>query len=173
MKESSTINNTMVQDLPIVVGGALRSPLDLASLTPEAKNYNTGIANSAAAPGTNTPTVSRLRRSARAFGVTLDGVTMMAGNSTPNSWLTYNTPPLDAITEFTVDTNGYRAEFGHAQGGMMTFSSKSGTNSLHGSAFEFLRNTDLDANTFFGNATGIPRSIYKQNDFGINAGVRL
>ena len=94
----------------------------------------------------------------------------MAGNSTPNSWLTYNTPPLDAITEFTVETNGYKAEFGHAQGGVMTFSSKSGTNAFHGSAFEFLRNTDLDANYFFSNENDIPRSIYKQNDFGINAG---
>ena len=170
-KEASTINNTMVQDLPIVVGSALRSPLDLASLTPEAKNYNTAIANGAAAPGTNTSdSFSIGGGQARAFGITLDGITLMAGNSTPNSWLTYNTPPLDAITEFTVETNGYKAEFGHAQGGVMTFSSKSGTNALHGSAFEFLRNTDLDANYFFSNENHIPRSIYKQNDFGINAG---
>ena len=170
-KESSTINNVMVQDLPIVVGSALRSPLDLASLTPEAKNYNTAVANAAAAPGTNTSdSFSIGGGQPRAFGMTLDGVTLMAGNSTPNSWVTYNTPPLDAITEFTVETNGYKAEFGHAQGGVMTFSSKSGTNGLHGSAFEFLRNTDLDANYFFSNETDIPRSIYKQNDFGINAG---
>ncbi len=170
-KESATISNTMVQDLPIVVGSALRSPLDLAALTPEGKNYNTAVANSAAAPGTNTSdSFSIGGGQARAFGITLDGVTMMGGNSTPNSWITYNTPPLDAITEFAVETNGYKAEFGHAQGGVMTFSSKSGTNSLHGSAFEFLRNTDLDANYFFSNMHHIPRSIYKQNDFGINAG---
>ena len=170
-KESATISNVMVQDLPIVVGSALRSPLDLASLTPEAKNYNTAVANGAAAPGTNTSdSFSIGGGQPRAFGITLDGVTMMAGNSTPNSWVTYNTPPLDAITEFTVETNGYKAEFGHAQGGVMTFSSKTGTNALHGSAFEFLRNTDLDANYFFSNENGIPRSIYKQNDFGINAG---
>jgi hypothetical protein len=170
-KESSTISNTMVQYLPIVVGSALRSPLDLASLTPEGKNYNTSIANGAAQPGTNTSdSFSIGGGQPRAFGITLDGVTMMGGNSTPNSWLTYNTPPLDAITEFAVETNGYKAEFGHAQGGVMTFSSKSGTNALHGSAFEFLRNTDLDANYFFSNKLHIPRSIYKQNDFGVNAG---
>jgi len=170
-KEASTINNVMVQDLPIVVGSALRSPLDLASLTPEAKNYNTAIANGSAAPGTNTSdSFSIGGGQARAFGITLNGITLMAGNSTPNSWLTYNTPPLDAITEFTVETNGYKAEFGHAQGGVMTFSSKAGTNAFHGSAFEFLRNTDLDANYFFSNKNHIPRSIYKQNDFGINAG---
>jgi len=170
-KEASTISNVMVQDLPIVVGAALRSPLDLASLTPEGKNYNTSVANGTVQPGTNTSdSFSIGGGQPRAFGITLDGVSMMAGNSTPNSWLTYNTPPLDAITEFTVETNGYKAEFGHAQGGVMTFSSKSGTNSLHGSAFEFLRNTDLDANNFFSNEKHIARSIYKQNDFGINAG---
>jgi len=115
-KEASTINNVMVQDLPIVVGSALRSPLDLASLTPEAKNYNTAIANGSAAPGTNTSdSFSIGGGQARAFGITLNGITLMAGNSTPNSWLTYNTPPLDAITEFTVETNGYKAEFGHAR----------------------------------------------------------
>ena len=169
--QSSFINNTMVQDLPIVVGSALRSPLDLAVLTPEGKNYNTGVANSAAAPGTNTPdSFSIGGGQARAFGISLDGVSMMAGNSTPNSWLTYNTPPLDAITEFTVETNGYKAEFGHAQGGNMTFSSKSGTNTLHGSAFEFLRNQAMDANYFFSNKNHIAKSIYKQNDFGINVG---
>jgi hypothetical protein len=170
-KESATISNVMVQDLPIVVGAALRSPLDLASLTPEAKNYNTSVANGTVQPGTNTSdSFSIGGGQPRAFGITLDGISLMAGNSTPNSWLTYNTPPLDAITEFTVETNGYKAEFGHAQGGVMTFSSKTGTNGLHGSAFEFLRNTDLDANTFFGNEKGLPRSIYKQNDFGVNAG---
>ena len=169
-KLSATISNTMVQELPIVVGGALRSPLDLAVLTPEGKNYTTSVALGSTV-GTNTgDSFSIGGGQPRAFGISLDGVTMMAGNSTPNSWLTYNTPPMDAITEFTVETNGYKAEFGHAQGGNMTFSSKSGTNAVHGSAFEFLRNNDMDANYFFSNKNHIPRSIYKQNDFGINAG---
>ncbi len=48
----------------------------------------------------------------------------------------------------------------------MTFSSKSGTNQVHGSAYEFLRNNDFDANRFFSNRAGIPSAIYKQSDFG-------
>ncbi len=140
-------------------------------MTPEGKNYNTAVANGSPSTGTNTPdNFSIGGGQPRTFGISLDGVTMMGGNSTPNSWITYNTPPLDAITEFTVETNGYKAEFGHAQGGNMTFSSKSGTNSIHGSAFEFLRNQDMDANYFFSNKNHIAKSIYKQNDFGINAG---
>src|SRR5581483_9138504 len=94
-KESANISNTMVQDLPIVVGSALRSPLDLAALTPEGKNYGTAVANSAAPPGSNTAdSFSIGGGQARSFGITLDGVTMMGGNSSPNSWLTYNSPPL-------------------------------------------------------------------------------
>ena len=68
-----------------------------------------------------------------------------------------NAPSVEAITEFTVDTNGFKAEYGHAGGGVMTFVSKSGTNQFHGSAYEFLRNNDLDANNLFSNRSGIPR----------------
>jgi hypothetical protein len=174
-KITTTISNRMVEDLPLVVGGAVRSPLDLAVLTPEGKNYGTSIALAGSANNLNVAfdSFSVGGGQPRAYGITLDGVTLFGGNSTPNSWLTYNTPPLDAITEFTVDSNGYKAEFGHALGGTMTFSSKSGTNGLHGSAFEFLRNTDLDANYFFNNAHvggAIPRQIYKQNNFGASVG---
>ena len=86
------------------------------------------------------------------------------------SWVSSNAPSVEAITEFTVDTNGFKAEYGHAGGGVMTFSSKSGTNQLHGSAYEFLRNTDFDANRFFSNKTNTPRAIYKQSDFGGSVG---
>ena len=65
---------------------------------------------------------------------------------------------------------GYKAEYGHAGGGIMTFVSKSGTNQFHGSAYEFLRNNDFDANNCFSNRAGIPSSIYKQNDFGFTVG---
>ena len=70
------------------------------------------------------------------------------------SWVSSNAPSVEAITEFTVDTNGFKAEYGHAGGGVMTFVSKSGTNQFHGSAYEYLRNNDFDSNNFFNNAAG-------------------
>src|SRR5690606_10654445 len=76
-----------------------------------------------------------------------------------------NSPSVEALTEFTVDTNGFKAEYGQAGGGVMTFASKSGTNRLQGVVYDFLRNDAMDARGFFASS----RSVYKQNDFGATA----
>jgi hypothetical protein len=73
---------------------------------------------------------------------------------------------VDALTEFAVDTNGFKAEYGRAQGGVITFTSKSGTNEFHGTAYEFLRNDYFDSRRFF----EADKGIYKQHDFGWSAG---
>ena len=152
-KSSTTINNKLVDELPLVVGGAMRSPFDLANLTPEVKNY--GDNNFQIGGG-----------QAASYGITLDAVSASTTRALQTSWISYNAPSLEAITEFTVDSNGFKAEFGHAAGGIMTFSSKSGTNEFHGSAYEFLRNDALDARRFFEARKG----VYKQHDFGVSAG---
>jgi len=74
------------------------------------------------------------------------------------------------VAEFTVDSNGFKAEYGRAQGGVMSFVSKGGTNQIHGNAFEFLRNEKLDANFFVNNRAGRPRPVLKQHDFGFTVG---
>jgi Carboxypeptidase regulatory-like domain len=79
-------------------------------------------------------------------------------------------PPVDAVQEFKVQTTGYSAEFGHTGGGIINLIYKSGTNDLHGSLFEFLRNSVLDANNFFSNANGIALGSFKRNQFGGSAG---
>jgi hypothetical protein len=157
-KTSATVTNKMVDELPLVVGGTLRNPFDLAVLTPEAKNL--GGDNGFILGGGQ----------AAAYGTTLDGISTNTARALSQSWVSSNAPPLEAVTEFTVDTNGFKAEYGHASGGVMTFSSKSGTNETHGSAYEFLRNNAFDANRFFSNSVGIPRAIYKQSDFGASLG---
>src|SRR5207244_11982362 len=57
--------------------------------------------------------------------------------------------PVDAMQEFKVIANNYSAEFGHSTGGVVTMSTRSGTNEFHGSIFESLRNDALDARNFF------------------------
>ncbi len=75
-------------------------------------------------------------------------------------------PNLDSIAEFRVLTNNFDAEYGDYSGGIVNVITKSGENALHGTAFEFLRNTDLDARNFF----SPERSFYRQNQFGGTVG---
>ena len=63
-------------------------------------------------------------------------------------------PAIDAVSEISVQTNGYNAEYGRAAGGVINVTLKSGTNQLHGSLFEYLQNKDLDANTWTDNRAG-------------------
>jgi outer membrane receptor protein involved in Fe transport len=76
-------------------------------------------------------------------------------------------PSVDAIREFKVQTNAYSAEFGRAGGGVVNLTLKSGTNSFHGTAYDFLRNEKLDARNFFDPARKPP---FKRNDYGFAIG---
>jgi outer membrane receptor protein involved in Fe transport len=71
-------------------------------------------------------------------------------------------PNPDAVEEFSVQTNSYSAEYGRGAGAIVNVVTKSGTNSLHGSAFEFLRNGDLNARNFFASS----HDLLKRNQFG-------
>jgi hypothetical protein len=71
-------------------------------------------------------------------------------------------PNLDSIQEFRVLTNNFDPEYGNYNGGMVNVVTKSGSNAFHGDAFEFLRNTDLDARNFFASTRG----AYQQNQPG-------
>ena len=82
-------------------------------------------------------------------------------------------PPVDAIGEIKVQTNSFSAEFGRAGGAVLNASLKSGTNEFHGSAWEFLRNDNLDAADFFQNANRTRRGEFKQNQFGFSAGAPI
>jgi hypothetical protein len=79
-------------------------------------------------------------------------------------------PTQDSLQEFKVATNNLTPEYGRFAGGVVNFTTKSGSNALHGEAWEFLRNRDLDANTFFNNLNGTPRGAFTQNQFGFNLG---
>jgi hypothetical protein len=161
-RTTTSVSNKMVDELPLVVGGAMRSAFDLAMIAPQANRPQ------------GTPTSGNEADKAFAIGggqaggyqANLDGVTILTGRYSSVQWSSVNTPSIDAITEFAVETNGFKAEYGRAQGGVITFTSKSGTNELHGTAYEFLRNDALDARRFFERQKG----VYKQHDFGFSAG---
>jgi len=75
---------------------------------------------------------------------------------------------IDAIQEFKVQASTYTAEFGRSGGGQINLSTKSGTNDVHGTLFEFVRNDKFDARNFF--ASGQPKPKYRQNQFGASLG---
>jgi Carboxypeptidase regulatory-like domain/TonB dependent receptor len=79
-------------------------------------------------------------------------------------------PPVDAIQEFKVQTTGFSAEFGRSGAAVLNATIKSGTNSIHGAAWEFFRNDHLDAADYFENAGNVPKGALRQNQFGFSAG---
>jgi len=75
-------------------------------------------------------------------------------------------PPLDALSEFTVQTSNFSAEFGASAGGVVNAITKSGTNALHGSGYDFLRNDNLDAKNFF----ALTKPLLVRNQWGGSLG---
>src|SRR5262249_23322243 len=73
---------------------------------------------------------------------------------------------VDMIQEIRVSTSSLAPENGRTSGGQISIATRSGTNSYHGSVFDYFRNTILDANDWFLNSTGQPRGTVRQNDFG-------
>lgn len=90
-------------------------------------------------------------------------------NAGPGSVLGQNLG-VDAIQEFSVLTNNYTAEYGFTSGGVINAITRSGTVDFHGSAYEFIRNSALDAADFFENASGLPKAAFRRNQFGASAG---
>jgi hypothetical protein len=102
----------------------------------------------------------------------LNGTGGVAGfNGTSNSGFTPALPiPLDSMQEFRVTVAGQGAAAGHSSGGQVSLVTRSGTNLLHGSAYEYNRNTDYTANSFFNNLSGLARPQLVRNQFGASLG---
>ncbi len=82
-------------------------------------------------------------------------------------------PTVDELQEFKIQTNTFSPQYGWSMGNVVNAITKSGTRSVHGSVFEFLRNNNLDANNFFNNASGLPRPQFKRNQFGFTFGAPI
>jgi hypothetical protein len=78
--------------------------------------------------------------------------------------------PLDSVQEFSVLTNNFGAEYGRASGGVVNLVTKSGTNTYHGSAYEYNRLSALSSNTEQNNQTNTPKGVFTRNDFGFAVG---
>lgn len=151
-KVQNTVPDFMIESLPTVVSDNMRSPFDLANLTAGVSGGDQDFRIGGGQQGS--------------FGVMLDGSSANTNRAGSTLWAAVNAPSIEAITEFAVETNGFKAEFGRAGGGLISFVSRSGTNKYHGSAFDYIRNNAFDARGFFNRTT----PVYRQHDFGATFG---
>lgn len=143
-----------------------RNALDLALLQPGVTESNL-----------NTPTNPRSNSGSFAVaGGRTDSVTYLLDGGLNNNLLSntvvYNPNP-DSIAEFRILTSNYTAEYGRNGAGIISVVTKSGTNDLHGTVFDFLRNDALNANLFFNNQNKVARPVLKRNQFGVTAGAPI
>jgi|HubBroStandDraft_6_1064221.scaffolds.fasta_scaffold00663_15 hypothetical protein len=167
---STVIDRDFVENIPL--NG--RSFQDLETLVPGvALVQSNGVGNSGEI------TINGQRTEANSFSV--DGVSANVGTS-PGGFAgagfaggtaaetalgtTQSMVSVDALQEFRATTSTYSAEYGRTPGGQFSFTTRSGTNDWHGSAFDYFRNEALDANNWFNDAEGLPKEKERQNDFG-------
>ena len=151
----STVDGNAIYELPL--NG--RNTLDLLATQPGATPKNTDAPRQAGGYSIG--------------GMRSDSVTYLLDGGNNNHLINNDVvinPNPDAVAEFRVLESNYSAEYGRNGGGVVSVVTKSGTNSVHATAFDYIRNEDFDANTFFNNQQGIARQILKRNQYGATLG---
>lgn len=158
---ATTLGNKPVTDLPLIG----RSVIGLANLLPGVLPGQ-GTAGSTGQYG---PTIGGGRSGSG--DIRVDGVSMMLSDSN-NAILIMggSLPNIDAVEEVTVIVNTLAAEYGRSGSGAILLASKSGTNKLHGSLYDFFRNNRFNANNFFNNRARAPIGVFNSNQFGFSVG---
>ncbi len=168
-EEGLVVSEAMVGDLPL--NG--RDFLQLAKLAPGVTTATDNVASSAGPVNVD-------GQRDLSNNIMIDGINANAGGSANGriSLAPGNDPAVgqsgssmglvsvDDVAEFKVQTQTQTAEFGSFSGAVINVTTKSGSNEFHGSAYEYLRNSDLDANNFFNNANGVPNPPARNNFFG-------
>lgn len=146
----TSVTSRPIVDLPL--NG--RNVLDLATLEPGVTPHNPDDTSA----GTY-----------NIAGARSDSVTFLLDGGVDNNLLSNGvvfTPNPDAVQEFRILTSNYTAEYGRNAGGIISLVTKSGTNQIHGSVFEFNRNDTFAANSYFNNKNGVPKDALSRNQYG-------
>jgi hypothetical protein len=150
---ATTVSQTELRELPTLT----RNPYALVALTGNASDA--GVGNRGVGFAINGQRES-------STNILLDGA---ANNNEFGAGIGQQVP-LDSVQEFSIITSSFTAEYGRAGGGVVNVATKSGTNSFHGTAYEFNRVSDLSSNSFDNNARGLDKSRFARNQFGYSAG---
>ena len=160
---SELIDNRRIIDMPLN-GRTFTSLLELTPGAHPGSNTNLGNNTTYSMRGSVNYSVNGANAAENTY--------LIDGMVNRNLWL--NTlimvPTIDSIQEFRVLTSNYSAEYGSSAGAVTLVQTKSGYNQVHGSAYEFLRNSVMDANTFFNNRSGIAKPGFRRNEYGGTVG---
>src|SRR5690242_11755462 len=164
----NVVSDRQIKDLPLGLSATGQSFLRSAETF-------VFLAPGTAGPGTNSDAAASGIFESKLSGgqnfateVILDGVSTQRADS--GSAYDQTAPSVEALTEFKVTTSNIPAQYGRTSGGVESFLTKSGGNAFHGTAFDFLRNDKLDANSWTNNFFGAPKPRDHQNDFGGSLG---
>jgi hypothetical protein len=177
---STVLDRNFVENIPL--NG--RSFQDLISLTPGVVTQSPQTSNSQGIGISGDFSVNGQRTESNYY--TVDGVSANSsagnGNGGPSAatsgsvgastalGTTQSLTSVDALQEFRVESSTYSAEYGRSPGGQFSLVTRSGTNALHGTIYDYLRNNFFDANNWFNDYYGTPEPALRQNDFGGTVG---
>jgi hypothetical protein len=159
LSTSSATLNTVIDTKPILdlpMNG--RNPISFVGLTP-------GVANTT---NSYTPWISGGRNATNE--VSVDGTSIILPENNVSINTTGYMPILDSVEEVAVVTNSLAAEYGRTGGGTINIATKGGTNTLHGSAYDYFQNSALNANSWSSNKNGAKKTASQNNTFGATIG---
>ena len=161
---SLTIEPAFVEGIPLNI----RNPLQLIDDSAGVTKGDDGLSGQDSTSESRTNTFRINGAKAATTDVLIDG----AANTTAYYNQDAGIPGVESVQEFRVYTNAYNPEFGRTSGGLVSYALHTGTGRFHGSAFEFFRNEDLDANGYNANNTNpiTPRGHFSRNQYGATFG---
>jgi Carboxypeptidase regulatory-like domain/TonB dependent receptor len=164
--ESSSLGQVIDQRKTVELPLNGRNPMNLVALVPSVVPQGQSMQN---ANGTNPFAWGNYQIGG---GMANQSMVWLDGSPVNGSYINITAliPTQDSLQEFKVATNNLSPEYGRFAGGVVNFTTKSGSNDLHGTVWEYLRNKVLNANDFFSNRNGTPRGAFTQNQFGFNVG---
>src|SRR2546423_5003047 len=158
----ASVPSSLVANLPLEVSGTIRNPVQFITLIP---GFVGNVGNN---PGSNSTDDFKVNGGQEGgTDILVDGVSisMVSPNTQWNKGVS-----SDAVQEFKVLQSNFSPEYGESGDGIVSLTMKSGTNELHGSAYEYLRNTVLNANKWTNNLLGNKRDLDRRNNFGATVG---
>jgi len=158
----STVQTSLIQNLPLEVAGTARNPVQFIELVP---GFVGQMSNNAGDNASDDFKVDGGQEGGTDILVDGVSISLVSPNTQMNKGVS-----TEGVLEFKVLQSNFSPEYGESGDGIVSLTMKSGTNEWHGSVYDYLFNRTLNANSWTNNTQGLPRSVNTQNDFGATFG---